>query len=180
MSGGAAILTKRHADGSGVGAALGDDVVHGPVEAVQDDGRGAGRALEDLDGDDGGLLGDTVGRSANGASNVSAVAVGISIAAADGVVAGRGTANELVVSRQDARVDNVGIGAASSRAVVDVARGARSAVRDGAQTPGSASLRDEGGRAELIITRLLMDFVKEVPDLVRLDIIDLVETCLVG
>lgn len=42
--------TEGHVDGRLGGSALGDDVVGGPVEALEDDGRGRRAALEDLDG----------------------------------------------------------------------------------------------------------------------------------
>lgn len=35
------VLTKRHADGGLLLAALGDNIVDSPVEAVEDDGGGA-------------------------------------------------------------------------------------------------------------------------------------------
>ena len=66
---------ERHVDdGLGV-AALGDDVVGGKVEAVQD-GRSRRRAaLEDLDGQQLHLLGDAVSLAANGARDVGAVTI---------------------------------------------------------------------------------------------------------
>lgn len=102
---------------------------------------------------------------------MGAVAVGVGIASADGVVARGGAASELVVGLEDARVHDVGVGAAAGRVVVDVAGRARLAVGDGAQAPGGAILGDEGGRAGLFLVLL----VEEVPNLVLLYLKDLDE-----
>lgn len=163
--------TEGQVDDSVVLAAGADDVVHSPVIAVDDDGGGGGRALEDLDGDDGGALGNTVGRASNGASNVSAVAVGVGGATADGVVAERGPTAELVVGGKDASVDDVGVAAGAGRVVIPVGGRARGAAGGGAQTPGGAGLGNDGLSADLVVG--LGDLVEEVPDLVLLNIGDL-------
>lgn len=67
--------TERHVDHGAVGAAPGDDIVGSPVEAVHDDGSGGRAALEDLDSEQVGALGDTVGGATDGASNMGAVAL---------------------------------------------------------------------------------------------------------
>ena len=169
------LLTQGHANGSLVLAALADDVVDGPVEAVDDDGRGRAAAGKDLDGDDVGRLGDAVGGAGDGAGDVGAVALGIGVATADGVVAEAGARAELVVRRQEARVDDVGPGAGAGRRVVDVRGRAGATVGDCAQAPGGARLGRQGARGELGGRLLLLGRagVVEVVNLVLLYLEDL-------
>ena len=99
--GGGGLATERHVnDGAGL-AVLADNVVDSPVEAVEDDGSGAGSALEHLDGDQVRLLGDTVGGSTDGAGDVSAVAEGVGVLASCGVVSEGGTSAALIVGGDD-------------------------------------------------------------------------------
>lgn len=149
------------------GAALGGDVVDGPVVAGEDGGGGAGGALEDLDGDEVGLLCDAVGGAADGACDVGAVAEGVGVGAADGVVAKGGAPAELGVSDDDTRVDDVGVGALASGRVVDVRGRGAGLVADGAETPGSTAL----GSQSLLLGGIvdLLDVVVEVGNCVRLD-----------
>lgn len=88
---------------------LGGDVVECPVETVDDDGSGAGRAGKHLHRDDVGLLRDTVGLSCNGTGHVGTVAHRVCVAAAYGVVAEASTALELIVCAEDTGVDDVGV-----------------------------------------------------------------------
>lgn len=58
--GGRGLTAKRQVDDGASGAALGGDVVDSPVESGKDGGGGALGALEHLDGNQVGLLGNTV------------------------------------------------------------------------------------------------------------------------
>jgi hypothetical protein len=124
--------------GSSVALGVGGD----PVDAGNDTGVGAGAIVsEDLDGNDGGLLCDSVCGAGNGSSDVGSVAIGISVAGSrDGVVAPDGAAAKVVVGGQDTGVDDVGIDAGACAAVVDVVGAGAGLVRDGAKTP-----RGDGG-----------------------------------
>lgn len=148
-------------------AALGGDVVDGPVVAGEDGGGGAGGALEDLDGDEVGLLCDAVGGPADGAGDVGAVAEGVGVGTADGVVAKGCASAELGVGDDHTRVDDVGVGALASGRVVDVRGRGAGLVADGAETPGSSALGGQG----LLLGGLvdLLDVVVEVGNCVRLD-----------
>lgn len=59
--GGGGSAAEGQVDNRASGAALGCDVVDRPVEARENVGGGTSSALEDLDGDQVGTLGDTVG-----------------------------------------------------------------------------------------------------------------------
>jgi hypothetical protein len=149
------------------GAALGGDVVDGPVVAGEDGGGGAGRALEDLDGDEVGLLCDAVGGPADGAGDVGAVAEGVGVGAADGVVAKGRASAELGVGDDHTGVDDVGVGALASGRVVDVGGGGAGFGGVGPATPGSTAL---GGQSLLLGGLVdLLDVVVEVGNCVRLD-----------
>lgn len=88
---------QGHVDDDTVGAAaagrVGDNKVH-----AADDARVGARAgrVEDLDGVELGLLGDTVLGSADGAGAVGSVAVAISVAAVDKVASPGGTATKVL------------------------------------------------------------------------------------
>jgi hypothetical protein len=71
--------TKRHAaDGTSLASSTGLLVVGSKVDASDDTRVGTrARGVEDLDGEEAGLLGDTVGLGANGTGAVGAVAVAI-------------------------------------------------------------------------------------------------------
>lgn len=96
---------------------------------------------EDLDSEELGLLGYTVGLGSNGTSAVSAVAVAISVRTIASVVGEESsTTLELRVSGRDTSVDDVHTGTRSSRGVVGVGSGSRVGVRNAAKTPGSRRL----------------------------------------
>lgn len=124
--------------GSSIALGVGGD----PVDAGNDTGVGAGTVVsKDLDGNDGGLLCDSICSAGNGSSDVSSVAVGVRVAGSgDGVVAPDGAAAKIVVGGQDTGVDDVGIDAGACAAVVDVVGAGAGLVRDGAKTP-----RGDGG-----------------------------------
>lgn len=154
-------------DGAGL-AGLGGDVADGPVETGEDGGGGSRGALEDLDGDQVGLLSDTVGGAADGASNVGAVAESVGVGSADSVVAESGTAAELGVGNKDTGVDDVCVSVLSSGGVVDVRGGGAGAVADGTKTPSSTSLGGQSLLLEGVLVDLL-DVVPEVGNCVGLD-----------
>lgn len=155
--------TQRQADGGHAGAALGGDVVDSPRVSVEHVSGCSLVPLEHLDSDDGRRLGNSVGRAADGASNVGAVADCVRGGPGDGTVAQAGAATEVGVGRVDAGVDDVGVGSRAGSAVVDVAaRASTSLVGDGSQSPRRS-------------TRLGGQGV-EAPDLVSLDGSDL-RTC---
>lgn len=79
---------------------------------------------------------------------MGAVAVGVDVGAADGVVAVGAAVAELRVRRQETGVHDVGVGAGARRAVVDVVGRAAAAVRDRPETVGRARLRHQGSLRE--------------------------------
>lgn len=110
--------------------------------------------VKNLDSVELSLLGHTVGRGTNCSSDVSAVAVAVSVGAVTGVVGKEGsTTAEVRVSREDSSVNDVGAGVGTRGAVVDVGRRALGDVRDTAKTPGSTSL---GG--ESLLVKRVSDF----------------------
>lgn len=106
-------------DGSG-GACLGADVVGSPVEARENDGGRGGVSDEDLDGDDVGALGHTVGGTTDGTGDVSAVTTGVSVSTTSRVGAESGTATELRVPNLDTTVNNVGVSSLAGAVIVAV------------------------------------------------------------
>lgn len=103
--------TETHVGNRAVGAASGARVGGDEVHAGNDTRSGAGtRGAENLDGVDVGLLGDTVGGSANGTSDVSSVTVAVRVVAVDIVGEPCSTATELLktllVSRLPTRKNN--------------------------------------------------------------------------
>lgn len=170
--------TQAHVDGGLAGAVLGDDVVDSPVEAVEDDGGGGALALEDLDGEQVGLLGNTIGLSADGAGNVGSMANAVlSVVLEDGVGLD-GTALKLGVSVADAGVDDVGICALAGIAVIDVLCGSGLAVRDGSQAVGDTVLSDEVTLLDVHLAVRWADLGEvKVPDLVLLNESDLQSHC---
>lgn len=170
VEGGGLGTTQGHVDGCGLGAPLAHDVVDGPVEALEDDGSRRRRALEDLDGKEVSLLGDTVRLATNGAGDVGAVAKGIGGIPGESSKGLRGTALELRVRGADASVDDVGVRVQAGVGVVDVVGGARLAVGDCAQAPRGAVL--SGQCLLLQSNRLILDKGK-IPDLVRFNLSDL-------
>jgi hypothetical protein len=103
----------------------------------------SGRA-KDLDGDEVGLLGNTVSRSTDGASNVSTVASIVDVRTTDKVFAERGTTTEFFVVDVDARVNNIAKSSCAGCGIVVVSVGSVVALRDTAKTPCTASLRSDG------------------------------------
>lgn len=167
VEGGREATAKGQVHDGGVLAAVGDDVVSSPVEALENDGRGRGAALEDLDGQERGLLGDTIGGAADGASNVSAVADAVLLVAGEGSEGLGGTATEVVVGVVDARVNDVGVRVSTRGIIIDVAGSTRLTVGDGAETPGGRVLGDDGTLAHRGALGALD--VVDLPDLVLLD-----------
>lgn len=97
VDGGGERGTEGHVAEDTVGAALAGGVLGDEVDTSDDAGEGAGAGgVQDLDGEELGVLGDTVGGAANGASNVSAVAVAVSVGGVDDVASPRSTAAEVL------------------------------------------------------------------------------------
>ena len=115
--------TQRQADGGHAGAALGGDVVDSPRVSVEHVSGCSLVSLEHLDSDDGRRLGNSVGRAADGASNVSTVAKSISVGTTNGVVAETSASTELVVANKDTTVNNIGKSALTSGRIVNIASG---------------------------------------------------------
>lgn len=131
---------KRQVDDRAGSAALRGDVADSPVETSKNGGSGSLSTLEDLNRDQVGALGDTVGAATDGTGNVGAMAKGVSVSTTNSVVAERSTTTKLGVSNKNTRIYNVGVGVLPSGGVVDVRGGGARAVADGTKTPGSTSL----------------------------------------
>jgi len=100
----------------GDGSPAGPPVVHGPLDARNDAGPGAGTtAAQDLDGDDGGVLGKTVLGTSHSAGYVSAVTVAVIVVVVTNSVGSPDstTLNELVVGNSDTSVDDEDINTSS-------------------------------------------------------------------
>ena len=136
--------TQGHVDGGLVGALLLDNVVDGPVEAVQDDGGAGGLALEDPHGNELSLLGNAEGLSTDGTGDVGTVAHSVLIRAASGVVALGGAALELLVLNVDTGINDVAEGLGAGLVIVDVVGALVTLVGDAAQTPRSILLGLDG------------------------------------
>jgi hypothetical protein len=101
VDGGGVGGTERHVAEDTVGAALAGGVLGDKVDTSDDAGEGArAGGVQDLDGEEPGVLGDTVGGAANGTSNVSAVAVAVGVGGVDDVASPRGTAAEVLLPCQ--------------------------------------------------------------------------------
>lgn len=137
------LAAERHVDDRLAGSALGDDVVDSPVEARENDGGGGLAALEDLDSEKVGLLGNTVCLSSDCTCDMGSVAEGVGVIAAEGRPSSDGTALELSVSGPDTSINDVGVGVETSVGIVDVAGGPLGAVGNSTQSPSSASLSSQ-------------------------------------
>lgn len=98
--------------------------------------------VQNLDGVEVGLLGNTIGGSTNGAGNVSAVAVAVGVVVVDKVAGPGGAATKVRVVGVDASVNHVGAGAGTGAVVVGVLGGTRLLGREAGNAPGGAVLRD--------------------------------------
>lgn len=118
-------------------------------------------SVEHPDRDQARLLGNTVRARADGARNVGAVPDQVNKSRVRiGIVAEGRAPLELDVGRQQAGVDDVGVGADASLGVVDIISRALPLVGDGAQAPGRVGLRGQ---------------LVELPDGVLLDGSDLLD-----
>lgn len=144
---------------------LGESLVllDGIVDTSNDVGHGAGSVgAQDLDGDNVGLLGDTIGSAGNGSGAVSTVAVVICIrvVGGDGLTP-LGSALELVVFSVDTGVDDKDSDALSSVGVVLVlvegAEGQCFAVGDTGETPGGAGLDLDVGSINKLVALNVVD-----------------------
>lgn len=136
VQGGGVRTTERHVGNSLLAGGVGGN----PVDTLNDTGGGTGtRVVEDLDGDESGLLGDTVGGTTDGTGNVGTVTVTV-IGTASNVGTHGGTAAELGVGGADTGVNDVDGNALAGGGVIDVVGGTSSQVRDTAQAPGGTGL----------------------------------------
>ena len=99
---------------------------------------------KDLDGDEIGLLGNTVSSTTNGTGDVSTVASIVNVRATDKVGAKGSATLEFSVVDVDARVNDIAISTSTSSGVVIVSVGSVVALRDTTKTPSAASLRGDG------------------------------------
>lgn len=106
------------------------------------------RSTEDLDGNEVGFLGNTIGRTTNSASDVSTVACIIDVGATNKVLAERGTTTKFSVINVDARINDIAISASTGGSVVVVSVGSIVTLRDAAETPRAASLGGNGSHVD--------------------------------
>lgn len=158
VQGAGGTTTKRHVDDGLLALVDADD----PVKS-SNDSRSGTRALtvEDLDTDEVDLLGNTVGVSSDGTSDVGTVTVLVGVGRAlDEVVAHLGTAAKVDMGGVDTSINNVGGHTSSSRVGIFVRRslGDTTALGDTGETPGGGRLlgADDGD------DRVLLDIVNLV------------------
>ena len=99
---------------------------------------------KDLDGDEVGLLSNTISNTTDGTSDVSTVASVVNVGATDEVGAKRSAALELSVVDVDARVNDIAVSTSASGGVVVVSVGGVVTLRDAAKAPSAAGLRGDG------------------------------------
>lgn len=132
---------QRHVGNSAVGALAGSGILGNELDTGDDTAVGAGTTVvEDLDGEELGLLGDTEGQTADGAGNVGTVALAIGIAVISKVLEPLGAALELGVLNVNASVDDIGTGALASGLVEGVGGATGLGRRDTGKTPRSILL----------------------------------------
>ena len=129
--------TERHVGDGLLATAVGSD----PLNTLNDTGGGTGTVItENLDTDESGLLGNTVGVATDGTGNVGTVTVAVAVGTASDVGTDGGTAAEVVVGGADTGVNNIDSDALAGGGVVDVAGGGAGAVGDTGNAPRSTSL----------------------------------------
>lgn len=153
VGGGRVASSEGHGEDGLLGETEGLGVGGNPLDARDDTRVGAGSiSTEDLDGNESGLLGDTVGRASDGTGTVSSVSVLIGVGRTGDVVGSPdGTSTELSVSGVDTGINNVDAGALASGGVVDVGGGSLDLVGDAAETPWGTGLGGQGGGVDLLI-----------------------------
>jgi len=139
ISSGGNTSTKGHVGNRG--AATGGSAVGSPLNTLNDTGPGSRTtAAEHLDGDEGGLLGNTVVEATGGGGNVGSVSVAVRVGLTrDGVDTEDGTALEVLVGQEDTGVDDVGVDASAGRLPVSVGVVVEEEVAElvnSAETPG--------------------------------------------
>lgn len=146
VGGSGVAAAEGHVGDGAVGAVAGLGVGGDKVHAGNDTGVGAGAVgVEDLDGVEVGLLGNTIGGATDGTGDVSAVAVAIGVEAITGVVGEPGsTATEVGVGSVNTGVDDVGASTGTSGVVVGVGGLALGLLGDTSDAPGSGALGDVG------------------------------------
>lgn len=159
---------KGHVDDDALRAVLLSSVLDGEVHTTDDTG-GSARSVgvEDLDGEELSLLGDTVGLGADGAGNVGAVAITVSVVIVGEVLEPLGAALEFGVLGVNTGVDNVGAGALTGAVVVGVGGAAGLLAGKTGNAPGSVGLSgvllDDG----VLLNVLNVGVVAEVLELLR-------------
>lgn len=132
------VTSQRHVGNRTVRAVAGFDIVCDKIDAGDDtrvgtlnynelgpfqEGSKAYRTagVENLDGVEPGVLGNSIGIGSDGSSNVGTVTVAIGVGAITGIVGKEGsTASEVGMRGVDASVDDVGAGSSSRTRVIDV------------------------------------------------------------
>lgn len=136
---------QRHVGHGAVGAVAALGVAGHEVDARDDARVGAGAlGVQHLDGIQLGGLGDAVGRAADGAGDVGAVAVAVRVGPVGVVLQPGGAAAKLGVRRVDASVNDIRARAGSGAVVVGVAGGVAALVRDTGNAPRRVGLGHVG------------------------------------
>lgn len=158
--------------GGGAGRAAAGGAVAGEPGQAGDDVRGiaASGLVADLDGDELGLLGDTIGVGANGAGDVGSVALEVGVGLSlDVVYTLDGTSAKVGVGGVDTCVDDVRAGPLTGRAVVDIGGGSRSAaVGDLSEPVSGARLAGESSKGQSLVRLNVLDLRSVSVMLVRL------------
>lgn len=138
---------------------LGSGVGNTPVNTLDHArGRTGASSGKDLDGDNVGLLSNSVCSASEGTSGVGSVAVAISVVVIDGVGSPADTASEFRVVDINTGVNTINGDALASRAVIDKVLVSRSLVGDSAQTPGgSVWLGGESGQLDNAVVLYIVD-----------------------
>lgn len=151
--------TQAKVEGSLSESVPGSGVGNTPVNTLYDaSGRAGASSGKDLDGDNVGLLSNSVCSASEGTSCVGSVAVAISVVVVDGVGSPADTASEFRVADINTGVNTIDGDTLASRAVIDKVSVSRSPVGDSAQTPsGSVWLGDESGQLDNAVVLYIVD-----------------------
>lgn len=147
--------------GGGAGGAAAGGAVAGEPGQAGDDVRGiaASGLVADLDGDELGLLGNTVGVGADGTSDVGTVTLEVGVGLGlDVVHTLDGTSTKVGVGGVDTRVNNVRAGSLTSRGIVDIGGGSSSAaVGDLTEPISGAGLAGESSKGQSLVWLNVLD-----------------------
>lgn len=167
---------ERHVHDNTVGAALagsvGDDELHTGndtsaekmvsieilrrAEGCKGESLLGARAIvsEDLDGEEGGGLSNTIGGTTDSAGNVSAVSLDIIIVGVGEVGSEASTSTELGVAGRDTSVEDVGAGALTSGVIVGVGGASGGGAGDTGKTPRSVLLSGLDGDNGILLNEV--------------------------